>query len=650
MKKTASLILSAMLLTVISVSCRQGRDGKPATAADSIYLDSLGMRLSGKIQEYYNNDENDSVYQLSPAAMAFCREHELWHYYYFIWSIKAMTYIWDNQPERAVEEARRMQEEALADHNTYGLSKAYTVLGEAYAAQDNYPEMAHAFRNALDIYSDADGFASKSTAYGKYCLALSAQKNYQEMDSVLARWRDEVARHPLVEGDKDTDMIAHWHYDYQYWRATLYIHEGQYRKAEAAVDSATYYLGITNTTLINQSRHEGLIFELAKSKGDYREALASCNRKMALTPSRSSSNYQAALANRSTAYELLGQYREALADFREFKALSDSVRQKDSQEQLNELNKRFELNELKAEREREQMAAREKQQILYTVIASLLVIGLIVYIVLHRRSERRMAVLSAQKERMESELRIAHDIQTQMVPSQFPRLDALEMHAMMMPAKEVGGDLFDYLLSDGKLYFCLGDVSGKGVPAALFMTQVVRLFRAIAKQKVQPAEIAARINNELSESNGQEMFVTMFIGCLDMSTWHLDFCNCGHNPPVIGRLGPGATTDRRQEPAARFLQMEPNFPLGILPGVEFQGEEIQSIRGQSLFIYSDGLNEAENRQQEQFGDDRLLDILLTTRYDSASQLLETMKCAVDRHRDGAEPNDDLSMLLITIKE
>ena len=404
------------------------------------------------------------------------------------------------------------------------------------------------------------------------------------------------------------------------------------------MDSASYYLDISGRTVINLSRHEGLCYELAKCKGDYKEALASCNRKMALTPSRTSSNYLAALEKRSIAYELLGRYQEALADYREFQSLTDSVRQEESQEQLNELNKRFELNELKAEKERERMAARQKQLILYMAIASLLVIGLVVYIVLHRRAERRMAILSAEKERMESELRIAHDIQTQMVPSTFPHLEALDMYASMAPAREVGGDLFDYLLSDGKLYFCLGDVSGKGVPAALFMTQVVKLFRAIAKQQVKPAEIAARINNELSENNGQGMFVTMFIGCLDMATWHLDFCNCGHNPPVIGECGH----------SCGFLQMEANFPIGVLPEMVFKGEEIASIKGRTLFVYSDGLNEAENLQQVQFGDDRLLNILLTTRFDSALQVVETMKSAVERHRNGAEPNDDLSMLCLIV--
>jgi len=124
-----------------------------------------------------------------------------------------------------------------------------------------------------------------------------------------------------------------------------------------------------------------------------------------------------------------------------------------------------------------------------------------------------------------------------------------------------------------------------------------------------------------------------------MATRHLDFCNCGHNPPVIGEFGSSCC----------FLQMEPNCPIGILPGMVFKGEAIERIKGQALFIYSDGLNEAENLQQEQFGDNRLLNILLTTHFESALQVVQTMKSAVEQHRNGADPNDDLSMLCLIVK-
>ena len=248
---------------------------------------------------------------------------------------------------------------------------------------------------------------------------------------------------------------------------------------------------------------------------------------------------------------------------------------------------------------------------------------------------------TAQKASIESELNVASNIQMSMLPSVFPDREGLDMYASMTPAKEVGGDLYGYLLKDEKLYFCVGDVSGKGVPASLFMAQVTRLFRTLANQMIQPADICTQMNEALSgEENQTCMFVTLFIGLVDLKTGHLSFCNAGHNPPVIGG----------GEHHGEFLQMLPNFPIGVMPGLEFQGEEIDSIKGRPLFIYTDGLNEAEDREHGQFGDDHLIDILRNTHFDTARQVVETMAARVEEHRDGAEPNDDLTMMCLRISQ
>ncbi len=255
---------------------------------------------------------------------------------------------------------------------------------------------------------------------------------------------------------------------------------------------------------------------------------------------------------------------------------------------------------------------------------------------------------TAAKERIESELRIARDIQMSMVPNVFPDHKGLDIYASMTPAKEVGGDLYGYLLLGDELFFCVGDVSGKGVPASLFMAQATRLFRTLATQMMKPAEIATRMNAELSEANEQGMFVTMFIGLLDVETGRLDFCNCGHNPPVLmGTMQKGDTPGTGMRPAA-FFEMEPNAPIGLWPGLEYVGEVIENIKNRPLFLYTDGLNEAENKNQQQFGDDRLLDILQHTHFDSAKQVVEHLKDEVEKHRNGAEPNDDLTMLCLKV--
>jgi serine phosphatase RsbU (regulator of sigma subunit) len=223
-----------------------------------------------------------------------------------------------------------------------------------------------------------------------------------------------------------------------------------------------------------------------------------------------------------------------------------------------------------------------------------------------------------------------------MVPSVFPERKGLDIYATMTPAKEVGGDLYDDLLEDDTLYFCVGDVSGKGVPASLFMAQTTRLFRALAKQHQMPAAIATRLNEELTEKNDNGMFVTMFIGQMNLTTGHLYFCNAGHNPPVIGD----------DELHGSFLNMESNAPIGLWPGLEFMGEEIESIKGHPLLIYTDGLNEAENKEHKQFGDEHMLDILRHTKFENARQVVEVLKAEVERHRNGAEANDDLTIMCI----
>jgi len=242
---------------------------------------------------------------------------------------------------------------------------------------------------------------------------------------------------------------------------------------------------------------------------------------------------------------------------------------------------------------------------------------------------------TAAKERIESELRIARDIQMSMVPGVFPERKGLDMYAEMTPAKEVGGDLYGYVMQGDVLYFCVGDVSGKGVPASLFMSQSARLFRTLATEGMTPVDIAVRMNNELAENNERGMFVTMFIGMLHLDTGRLDYCNCGHNPPVLD---------------GQFMTFEhDNAPLGLWEDDPFYGETIDDIRGHQLLVYTDGLNEAENAQQELLGNKRLLELMADTASLNSRQVIDMLKEAVEQHRAGAEPNDDLTLMCLKLQ-
>ena len=271
-----------------------------------------------------------------------------------------------------------------------------------------------------------------------------------------------------------------------------------------------------------------------------------------------------------------------------------------------------------------------------TIALVVLIISFLIYAWLRHR----MAEMRAKQERIDSELRIAREIQMSMVPSKFPKREGLDMYAMMTPAKEVGGDLYGYILQRDKLYFCVGDVSGKGVPASLFMAQVTRLFRTLAAQKMMPDEICTRMNDALSgEDNERCMFVTFFIGLLDIPTGHLIYCNAGHNYPVIN-VG---------DDQCAFLKMETNMPIGPMPGMPYVGGEIDSIKGKPLLIYTDGLNEAENNERKLLGNERMLDILRKSKAGNARELIESLAAEVEQHREGAEPSDDLTMMAIYLK-
>ena len=284
-----------------------------------------------------------------------------------------------------------------------------------------------------------------------------------------------------------------------------------------------------------------------------------------------------------------------------------------------------------------------------------LIVFLLIYILLRQRSQARMKkahdqlkhthdqlkeayeqleLTTTAKERMESELRIARNIQMSMVPSEFPSIEGIDMYASMTPAKEVGGDLYNYILLDDKLYFCIGDVSGKGVPASLVMAIATRGFRTLALMGKTPAEIATRLNYELTENNEEGMFVTMFICRLDLKLRRLEYCNAGHNPPLIGNA----------DGQYSFLDVVPNAPIGLWPGLEYEGDEIEYLSDRKLLLYTDGLNEAENRQQEQYGEDRIVELLTSLSASSCRDIVEALKADTDRFRDGAEPNDDLTML------
>ena len=249
---------------------------------------------------------------------------------------------------------------------------------------------------------------------------------------------------------------------------------------------------------------------------------------------------------------------------------------------------------------------------------------------------------TASKERIESELRIARDIQMGMVPKifpPFPERDDVDLYAKLIPAKEVGGDLYDFFIEGSKFYFIVGDVSGKGVPASLVMAVTCRLFRTVAAHFQTPAEIVTALNDALAESNESNMFCTFFIGILDLGSGHLLYCNAGHNAPVI--VPPSGEV--------KFMEVEANLPLGLFGGFPYLGQECTIVRGTSIFLYTDGVTEAENAEKALYSDERLLQQLDALRKESPRPMLDGILGDIERHVAGAEQSDDITIMCLHYK-
>ena len=235
------------------------------------------------------------------------------------------------------------------------------------------------------------------------------------------------------------------------------------------------------------------------------------------------------------------------------------------------------------------------------------------------------------------ELDIARNIQMSMLPTQEPLgRKEIDIFGTLTPAKAVGGDLYDYFIRDNQLYFCIGDVSGKGVPAAMVMAVTSALFRSLSDGESSPAQVVSGLNENQSSRNESLMFVTLFFGILDLSSGKLRYCNAGHDAPLI--IGPDGSVE--------MLQVESNLAVGVMPGWEFVEQEVTLKPGSLLFLYTDGLTEAENPVHELFGMDRILEEARKDNKQSPADFVSSMKAAVHTFVDGAEPSDDLTMLAI----
>ena len=248
--------------------------------------------------------------------------------------------------------------------------------------------------------------------------------------------------------------------------------------------------------------------------------------------------------------------------------------------------------------------------------------------------------VTSEKERVESELHVANRIQASMLPRifpPFPDIREIDLFATMQPAREVGGDFFDFfVLEDGRLCFCVGDVSGKGVPAALFMVIVMTILRNQAMHDADLARIFSQTNRMLCADNDEMMFVTVFMGILDPRTGGLEYVSAGHNPPALAR----------QDGDFAFLRSAPSLAMGVIEDIDFEAHSTQLAPGDTLFVYSDGVTEAMDVRGELMGEPRTLDALNALKFRPVREMVDGMDARIKAFANGAPPSDDITMLAV----
>ena len=684
------IIVMAAVLLATACQSSPSADGQQTSAAESmlstavenrdyqwllVMTDSLGKRhaISDAAADYYRGIAYSYLGQLRNAENAWMRvvsqprhsEADLTYYYESAASLAGLMVNRRNYEGalRVAVPAVKMMEDTKSTQNIIH-ALLHESIGRCQMNLERDAEADENFGHAFDMYMEevAVDEGAEPLRHAIVCvynttLGYLHAKRYKEArlwthraDSLAALYAQKSDANQAfaqrvkaslllqnavsLEGEGQTQKAAQFYHDYQ---------QTPYGQSEDGLIDGTSYLMVARRLDEAAKSYELLTPVLGKWGMDY-----------------TLDNVQGFLFPKFRANIGAGRKDSALAVALQTFELLDSAIEHAKKSDAAELATVYETQQKETEIARQQ-ADLSRQRWIGTLAASLLLTAFFVFYILYRRrAQRRLAVTHERlqdtfnelqtaydqlqktteaKERMEGELRIARDIQLSMVPSVFPEHEKLDLYASMVAAKHVGGDLYDYVLLGNHLYFCLGDVAGKGVPASLVMAQTTRLFRSLATQETLPAQIAQRINTEMTQHHSAHgMFVTMFIGLLDLQTGRLQYCNAGHNPPVLGGDTAGGS----------FLEMESNAPVGLWEELEYVGEEIASIKGRPLFIYSDGLTEAENPSLEQFGEERLLEVLHHTRFHSAHQVIERLTEEVERHRQGQEPNDDMTMMCLKL--
>ena len=385
------LLLLLAVFAVAIVSCKRSSS---SANRSTVSYDSLFARFS-VAQKYYNNDQHDSLLLVAPETLEFLRQQHSWQLYYILWQYLAEDHVWFNEYAEAIEEAQAMQEDAIERNDSFGLALSYEVQGTAYAMQDVKDEARRCYKTSIDIFPKGGRKGPLASIYGCYADCLSLPEDSAAFDSLLTNWVILLSDLPASTDIDDLQAYASWRMSYYKAKFMYLIGMDSIAKAAQIVDSIEYYVKTSGDELVEQNNMFSHRYELAMAQGDYQAALHYASEYLK-SASGDVGTKKLALQNRAKANEKLGNYREALADMRAYDLLKDSIMQAGNRAQLNQLNKRFSLNELQSQNR----LLRQRSRFTTGGVAMILGIGaILVFLVLNSRWNRKLQIKNMQLQR-----------------------------------------------------------------------------------------------------------------------------------------------------------------------------------------------------------------------------------------------------------
>ena len=635
MKRYVFIALTFVMAALVAAAQTSGAGGNATGGDDRI------AQLEKEMYRYYSSNAIDSFMLITDQLIEACREAgpSQERLFYKAWSNQAIYSFNKVNRTRGLELAHQIHDYAYQHDSKFGLYTSTYALATMSSGLRHFAQAEHEFNEAINYQHR---FFPDESAAAPYLGMAKVYVNLHKPEKVLDCARKALAEPNVIMQHR----LSAWTYICIAYSNNQYSRD-DFNRAYAEREKLKREIGHDDNfgSVVN--------FYHAMKNGRYAEAL-----NIATNMSGGIDRLQFA----AQAYASLGDYRQAYLYQLRHKENRDSANTAEVQQMSYEYAAQIDVT--RAENEAKDLRLSKLDLQIQAAIAIILItLAFFIFYYFRRRKQMRelrqaynqLADTTTAKERIDSELSIAREIQMSMVPRTFPafpdRRD-IDLYATIVPAKQVGGDLYDFFLQDDRLCFCVGDVSGKGIPASLTMAVAVNLFRTVAKEGFPPEVIAAKLNETMSANNENAVFVTMFIGIIDLKTGNLDYCNCGHNPPVYGERRMHTT-----QTVFRLLDIESNVPIGLWPDYTFVGGHLSDIRSSLLFVYTDGVNEAENRMQEQFGEKRMLRVLRESTQPFGERtpktrshfLIDEMKYALDAFVDGAEQSDDLTMLCVSIK-